>query len=285
MANTFNPGDEVYSVHGEAGRYVARVASGYVVEPIIEPDDREEAPYYADPVTWREVFAKPPVQRLHAEVAEVEKKLGAARDALAEVRAARSEFDAEERARQVRIKQHQRLAALDDFLAGRITHFVHISPGYRAPKIQSFDETMVREERRSGRELRLLGLFGDVSRGLRWKVTTYGDGSGSTDEVIPCTSLEQAQALLIELVSSGWDAIRRDGRYYAITETVDLARQIGVNVPLDLADKAAQIARDGAKSTLNSRREEFERAQRQLADAEAGARAAGLDLPPAAAAA
>lgn len=268
------PGDEVYSIHGEAGRYVASCASGHIVEPIWEDGDGD--PSYADAVTWREVFTKPPVQKLQAEVAAVEKALAVCRAALEKVRAERREFDGEERARLARIKAHEELAQLDEFLAGRITHFVVLND-YYAPKVKTFEETMrTQGEDRYNPPLRLLGLFGDPKRNLQWKVMSYSDGSGgSRYEVIPCTSLEQASAKQVELINGAWPRVLKAGNYSELTEHVKTARQLGLAVPQEAADRADAIERESAEKNLKSRREEMARAEANLRDAEAAIAKAG----------
>lgn len=276
--HTFKAGDEVFSIHGEAGLYVARVTAGHLVEPIYDTSDRDE-PSYAEPQTWREVFAAPPTQRLHEQVAVAEKELTAAREALAKVQAERRTFDQEERARLARIKQHEQLAALDDYLAGRITHFV-VTSEYDAPRIASFEEAIVTTDEDHGRKnLRLLGLFGDPKRNLRWKIMWYSDGSGGVrHEVFPCTSLEQATARLTDIVNQGWDGIRQSGRFNITTQTVKLARSMGLAVPDDIAAAADSIGREAFTKTVANRREAAAKAQRELAEAEAAARAAGVDV-------
>lgn len=283
---TFAKGDTVYGIDGQQAEYLMVYEDAHLVLPMLRDDDGfSEEPWPGEPTVWQEVFAKPPVPVVHEEVAEarrdldeVQKQLRDAEQQLRKMESERLQLQREQAAVRTRLAEERGLRHLDDFLAGKITHFLVISD-YHAPRVRTFDEVMVREERRSGKELRLLGLFGDAQRGLRWKVTPYGDGSGSTtDEVIPCTSLEEAQALQVERIKASWEHIRRDGRFYAVTETVDLARQLGLEVPQDLADKATEIRRNGAASTLKSRREEFARAQRQLAEAEAAATAAGLDV-------
>lgn len=267
---TLNPGDEVYSVHGEAGRYVARVANGHVVEPIIEPDDRDEAPYYADPVTWREVFAKPPVQRLHAEVAEVEKKLAAARDALAEVRAARSEFDNEERARLARIKQHKQLSRIDDYISGRITHVVLLGRYASDVNIQTLAEVQASECQPD--RIPLLVLFGDPWR-HHYKASEWCFLSdGNWISCYPCASLEEAQEKAREAVEEQFAAWRKSNYRDTASDLkhyVASARRLGLPVPEDAAATQATIERRDTEQALARSRSEVAKAQAAIAEAEA----------------
>lgn len=273
---TFSAGDMVYSINGNAGNYVARVHNGHLVEPIYDDEESGE-PRFDKPRVWPEVFTKPPVERVHAEVAEAEKKLEAVRAELTQMREQRAAFEREERARQERIKQHEQLAALDDYLAGRITHFV-VTSQYAPPSIITFEEAIVTtDEDRGSKKLRLLGLFGDPKRNLRWKVMWYSDGSGSEKhEVFPCTSLEQATARLTELVNNGWGYVRGEGRIHLIVGTVKLARDMGLSVPQDIAEAADRITQEGYLKAVKSRREAAEKALRELDEAKEAARAAGV---------
>lgn len=67
MSKAFKHGDTVFSIHGEEAMYLASASHGHVVQPAFEDEDSGE-PYYGQAVTWPEVFAKPPVARLHSDL-------------------------------------------------------------------------------------------------------------------------------------------------------------------------------------------------------------------------
>ena len=87
-------------------------------------------------------------------------------------------------------KKHEQLKYINDFMDGKITHYVY--PRYGGVIIFSIND-------KEGRcfyddtSHRLLCLEGDSDRHIKWKLSMYGDGSGSSDEVIPCISLEMAK--------------------------------------------------------------------------------------------
>lgn len=272
MPKDFNHGDTVYSLHGQAGRFVARCAQGYIVEPIYESDD--EPDYHDTPTTWREVFKKPPVEKLDHDVAALEAKLKLRRQELDDLREQRNQFEREEGARKARITAHDGMQHLDDFLAGKITHFVYVEDA----TVATFAEVMNRTNEWREKSVRLLGLYGDPRRVVRWEVSEYHDGSGSRKVVIPCTSEEQALNTAREVASGRWAALRADGdRAWGLPRAIKRAQELGMEVPADLAERAAAMAKESAQKGLQSKRKHFADAQQELAKAEAEARAAGVE--------
>ena len=101
--------------------------------------------------------------------------------------------------RVARIKRHKSLGRLDDYLAGRITHYVE--SGYGPPKIVAFEDAKTGESERRN-ELKLLTLFGRTDGDLEWKLSQYSDGSGIKCTVIPCLSHGEAVNVVKELFAS-----------------------------------------------------------------------------------
>lgn len=268
---TFANGATVYDRFGRCGRYVAPVAAGHVVEQLYRDDEDDDAEPYAGPVqTWREVFAKPPTEELHAEVRELEQRAAAVRQELDGLREERRALDAEHKARAERIKRHAQLELLDDFIAGRITHFVVID-GYGV-KVQEAAEALKSDEDRWDRKLKLLSLYGDSKGDLTWRLNRYSDGSGGSDEVIPCVSFDDAMAKARERVLAEIEAVRSIAadRPWMLGSALRSAARLGVEVPADLA--AIQSAYE-----LKGAREQLEKARTVLAEAQA--KVAALEAP------
>lgn len=99
--------------------------------------------------------------------------------------------------RMVRLKQHKSLRRLDDFIAGRITHYVEDS--YGPPTIVSFEDAkpVGGTDRRD--KLKLLTLFGRTNGDLEWGLNEYSDGSGINTTVFPCTSYNEAVGVAAKL--------------------------------------------------------------------------------------
>ena len=277
-------GESVYNEDGRQGEYVTEHDGAHIVFPMMRDEDDCYEPRHGQPEVWHEVYEKPPVPVVHEEVsaatAELDglrEEIGKAYGELSTIRAERAEYARDHAAVRERLKENEALRNIDAYLAGTITHFV-TSVDY-VPKIETFDKAIVRKENRNGKELRLLGLFGDDDRGVRWRVTTYGDGSGgSMSTVIPCLSLEEAQDRVRKiLVEKTIPSLRSGklGQYYG-SQVVDLAAEMGVLVPDDLLAQVKAQRAQQATERLARARTEVERYAASLREAEAEARAAGV---------
>jgi hypothetical protein len=274
MNTTFKAGDTVYDIHGQAGSYVARTAGGHIVEPMYDADGDEE-PHFDDAVTWREVFAAPPTARLHAEVATIEQQLATARAELQTVRNERHASDQEHRERLNRLKKYTHLTRLDDYLEGRITHFVTYGRYSNDISVQTFDQVMKGDRSRS---VPLLVLYGDYSdtamRDTHWSLIN----SENVTKVMPCASLEEAMTkaqIEVEKVFAAW---RTDPKgsygHSGLLAVARAAQKVGLVVPEDVLAECA--ARDAATLTsqLTSRRAELAKVQAAVDEAEKQLRAA-----------
>lgn len=265
-----SPGDEVFDIHGRAASYVARVSAGHIVEPLFEHDS-DDGPSFGRPETWNEFFLAPPVQKLHAEVGEAQKKLNEARQQLNAVREQRREEDAQYTRRAAMRKQFDQLQKLDDYIAGKITHFV-VRQDYRdSVSIEAFDSFIKSDEDKYDRKLRLLSLYGDSKGNLSWHVDRYSDGSssGSSGYHWPATSYEEAMQKAAEWLDARYgewrkatDHTRNKSATYAAC-----AIKLGLPVPDDIAADAARVEAIAGESRLKSAREAFAKAQTELNNA------------------
>jgi hypothetical protein len=260
--NKFERGTTVYDIHGRAGAYVARAANGHIVEPMHQVDDDDE-PRFSEAHTWREVFTKPPVEKLHAEVAEVEKQLDAARLALRVVQEQRRQFDADERARLARLKKHAHLSRVDDYIEGRITHFVTIGRYGEGVSVKTFDQVMKEPERRS--RLPLLVLYGDPYADSEMRTEWCRLSDGNDLKVLPCASLEEATAKAHAELASRFAAFIKGpkdnhGHSY-LTSDAAAAAALGAPIPPEVLAEVDKRLRNQALSALDRSRKQLEQAQ------------------------
>lgn len=82
------------------------------------------------------------------------------------------------------------------FLAGEITHIVHLD--YGTYEIREFIEDIATNEDYSSSELKLITLFGKVDGSLEWNINRYSDGSGGNTTIVPFDSYEAAHTYLTE---------------------------------------------------------------------------------------
>lgn len=265
-------GATVYDLHGRAGIYVARAAGGHIVEPIYDVEDDDE-PRYGNAETWSEAFAKPPTERLHAEVAAIEQKLIAAHLQLEDVRAARRQQDAEHAARLERLKKHAHLSRIDDYVEGRITHFVVQSRYSDAITIKTFEELAKQGDRRG--RMPMLVLYGDPysdwerrMRTSEWCLMSDGPESG----VMPCSSFEEATAKAQVEVDKTFNDWRKDPKSnYGHSKLVSMARSAlasGLQVPPDVMVEVERRERAHADSVVERCKTELARAQQALDEAQ-----------------
>ncbi len=197
-------GATVYSRLGEKAEYVTALPKGgHAVRPKIvlqyQGDEVDES--FDGLAEWHEVFTSPPKGKLDEEIAALNAQVEKLRAEVAIARGEHTALDREIKARKDRITAHEKLALLDDYLAGRITHFVSremhyggSTDTYRSIQISPFADAIKSEDRWNPKDLKCLILFGDSKGDLAWKLSTYSSGSNSY-EVTPCTSLEQAQTV------------------------------------------------------------------------------------------
>jgi len=89
------------------------------------------------------------------------------------------------------------LDTLYRFLNDEITHIVKFN--YGDYEILPFKKSLLSGEKRE-ENLKLISLFGSSEGNLDWRLNYYRDGSGGWDTIIPCSSLEEAQQVLIEKI-------------------------------------------------------------------------------------
>jgi hypothetical protein len=270
---TFAAGDEVYDINGRAGAYVARAAGGHIVEPIYEHgDDRDDGISYGEAVTWREVFATPPTEKLHADtaaalekLADTQRQLSAARD---ELRA----FERDEKARMERLKQHKGLEELDRYLAGEITHYVAFHDYYNTVEVIPIAETI--ESHSSNNGYGLLTLLPSYSwdKTVRWSVTyvpktnnRYSDSR--TKSCIPCCGEDAANEMaqkVLKAISEELLGKERSRRHY-VSEFIACCEKFSVEVPQELRVGMAAEAQASIQRQLDDNAKKREDLERQLA--------------------
>jgi hypothetical protein len=225
-------GKLVYTEDGCKAEYLGKVENGHVINVYGESYDhygeRYEEPMGLQVVS--RVFATPPkalfdtrIAELKGEVAALEKR---SRELSEETRAAQKErLDLAKKLAHLPALRH-----LDDFIEKRITHVLFGGADY---KILPIDQAFAENGVYSRKGQKLLTLYGDVGGNLQWRLNQYSDGSGWTEDVTPCLSLEEAEATRMANILADLDIAMgdyADGRKYRITVTVKAADLYGVEV-------------------------------------------------------
>lgn len=111
MNPKFEAGQTVYSIHGEAASFVAQTSTGYAVEPIFEYEDGE--PHFGPVKSWPEVYAEPPVAKLHGKVQELEARISERRQELNDLSGEKRAMESELSGMRRRYEENDQLRNLD----------------------------------------------------------------------------------------------------------------------------------------------------------------------------
>ena len=262
------PGDLCYLESGAEMRYLGAYEDRHLVAPIeVLEDDQERLgePRFVDVVYHddRAAVAKrsKTVADLDAKIAEQYRELSRLQG---EVREASKDREGVLR----RIKEHKTLARLDDYLAGKLTHYVM----RRWNRVEILD---VSKEKSPGEgNLRLLVLFGNSKGNISWRLNRYSDGSGQDwDHVTPCTSLEEARVEAQGLLDFLIDKTITEKRGAGLDDLVRSAITLGLKVKAEHFDAVAAAEQQSRAKRIEAARTEIEKLE-----AEQTAHAAGLQL-------
>lgn len=243
-------GTIVYDTRGRKGRLMAYGDAGPLVCVImnVETGDGLEE-YDGDIEPWPELFRKTPTAVLDERVAGLSKEiqeLSAKKLALlAEERQAQADITA----RRARITQHAQLKLLDDYIAGKITHYVQTSQYQSVLSIIAVKDC----KNDYSNSLKLLTLYGKANGDLSWRLSHYADGSGRNDqEVYPVCSLQEAmikaRAIFDERITL-WRAGKVD---HYLKPFTDSARVLGFDTPQDVLDHLTRIWTQHAREKVAS---------------------------------
>jgi hypothetical protein len=213
------------------------------------------------------VFRTPPTKRLHNEIAALQNRLAIDQAALDAVRKIRADEDREYATRAAERKRFAQLQQLDDFIAGKITHFV-VKEDYReSVEIHEFESFIqARDESRYDKKLRLLSLYGDSKGDLSWRIDRYSDGSGDSwkhGNCWPATSCEDALEKASAWLEARYAEWRKETGHakFKSASYAACAQKIGLLVPDDVAAHAAEIEKTRRSSTLESATKALREAQ------------------------
>lgn len=256
-AKKFEAGQTVYSIHGESASFVARTSNGYAVEPVFEYEDGE--PHYGPVTSWPEVYAEPPVAKLHDKVQELEERIEERRQILKELDDDKRTLEGELAAIHKRYKENDQLRNLDLWISGAVTHLVKLD-GYgftigTVEKILGYD---------SDKEMRLLSIYGGTKNHYRWKMASYSDGSGSSTEVLLATSEENAKEVATAWLNKELQYRKNNNQSHMVVGLAQCAIKYGIAVSDELRQQVAESEALGRKRIIESAQQAFDRAKLQL---------------------
>jgi len=190
-----------YLANGQEVEIVEKTSRGILVNKLYYTGEDE---YIDDmPIFVNKVFDKPPTEKI---AESINKLLSEKKELTQQISHLNEKLTAEEehyKAREKKFDQYEALQTIDDFLENKITHVVYTRDYEK--KILTLNEL---KSKYGEDTLRLIGLSGKILNGwhentIEWHVNQYSDGSGSNSPIIPCTSYEQALAVLINIINKG----------------------------------------------------------------------------------
>lgn len=257
----FETGQTVYSIHGEAASFVAQTSSGYAVEQIFEQEDGE--PHYGPVKSWPEVYAEPPVAKIHGKVRELESRINERRQELNDLSNEKRAMESDLASMRKRYEENDQLRNLDAWISGAVTHLVKVGH-YDGFKIGTVEEILGYD---NDKEMRLLSIYGGTKNHFRWKMAAYSDGSGSNTEVLLATSEEEARQVAAKWYAREVASRSRNSQDHIVISLTRSAIKYGIPVSDELREKVASCDAEGRKRIIESAQKEFDRAKLRLDEA------------------
>lgn len=269
MGKQFEQGEIVYTKDGQEVEYIAALEGDHVVGAMFEREEGE--PYRGEPFIVSMVYATAPTPRYEKRIVDLRAEIETLEDQKRTLEREKRALQEGDLDRKKRVMQHAAVARIDDFLLGKITHFVYHQYEYR---IMTRDETLTYKQsdyERIPTGVKLLTLFGKTNGDLEWQLWSYSDGSGNPKEVIPCFSEEEAMAVLKGKMEEAYAKWRTDPKslYYA-TKAVTAAVKYGFEVPEDVANAVKEQAIKKNTEVRDKAKAAFDAAEAELAAVQNG---------------
>ena len=273
-------GSTVYDRSGRTYEFRAAIDNMAVVHPILSAEgwEGEIEPYpshTAEIVPLASISDKPPTAEIVADVLRAENELARLKSEIAAATTAARNAEKDNAERLAKLAKYAALSRIEDFLEGRMTHFVMWGQYSRSIEIKTFDEVMLGKDD-NGRldgDVKLLSLFGTCKSypqhgnkdgDLLWRVNRYRDGSGPYLNAQPCTSEDEAKEIAAKWLNNQWDEHRasedRAKNAHWLKGSIDSAIAIGLAVPDDIAADFAESKRRAAEVAVQKAQEALDKA-------------------------
>lgn len=228
-----------YLANGQIVRVLAEAAPNHIVVEIGRTYEDEDEIFFEGTKVVSKVYDQAPTEAIDARIRALLEREKTLLDIIAALHTQHVTAQRDAEARLSYAKQFEALALIEDFLRGRITHFVICD--YSRVLVKSREEALdTRDDYdRWSKELKLLTLFGKTNGSLQWRLNRYSDGSGSGTDVFPCTSLEAAQAKAAEIIEGRFEEIReksKTGYPHGINYVMDSAKALRIPIPFDIQE-------------------------------------------------
>lgn len=253
-----------YLPDGRQVNVINKLDEGYLCEYVYSHEDWEDDLHpYRDSGVFivPEVYETAPTAVYDSRVLELRATIERLENQESELRERISEIETTERTRFARFERYKALRQLEDFIAGRITHYVEV-PTWGVPRVVEFEQTKNPDGSYQTHDAyRLLTLFGRTNGDLAWKLNRYTDGSGSNTDVIPCTSLDDAQKVAREQIAER----ARDSADRPREDVINAAKQFNMSLPEAYLQKFRETRREQLHKQISEASAKVSQMQTDLA--------------------
>lgn len=170
----------------------------------------------------------PPTRKIDQQIADRREILAAINEQIKTARSIASDAETQLAPRMEKLTQYKGLSQLEEFIEGKVTHYVtHCR--WNQPTIIESGSPVKDGDGDAFTEWKLLTLYGSSDGNLQWELNNYSDGSGGSTTVIPCTSynnaIDAARALFLAHDESATKNKRKLSQ-----DWVDAAEAIGLSM-------------------------------------------------------
>lgn len=209
---------------------------------------------YLQIVDESEVYDEPPTFIYDERIKKLEEREKELMDSIFNLGESKRELEKVAKENQKKYERIDKLKRLNDFIDGKITHYVILSM-YTRESIVDFKDAKCMGDKR---DLKLLTLFGNSKGELNWKLNQYSDGSGCNSEVIPCTSYEEAVKELEEFI----DEEVRNSMDNPRGDVIKMASKYKIGIDPEYIAKYEENEKEAVKKRIEKHIEEIEKLER-----------------------
>lgn len=267
----------IYSRSGARAKFIAEVDGEFFVRPEIEIQgwEGEIDTDWGDAVTWYEIFPKAPSEVLDEEIIQKEKEIEDLVNKARKIHQKLTEGETLMRDQKAKFARYEALKYLEDFIDGKITHYVKIIKNYSdvinnliiIESNKAYDEDDARYHRPTVKAL--VTLQGKTNGDLNWQLHRYHYDSVQC-EIIPCKSYEEAVAEAGKVFNKFCDEFQKSEKKHINSNLVKCVRDLGLVIPDYIEAYLVEEANKEKLAKLESAKKELANAQKKLADLEAG---------------
>lgn len=274
MSDNFEIGETYFTANGEKVYLDAITTDGkFVVSQIMRYSD------YGDDF-YEDVGPSKVVDKIHAEapVAVLDQRFEEAQERLGQIEsqynkrfAEVTNAEREIKDRLAKLKKFHGLELLEDFIDGKVTHFVVCESEYGIDlQIKTKAEAIEKGGSHGDRwddTLKLVTLFGKSNGDLQWKVNRYYDGSGDAKQIWPCRSEDEAKqviaAIYQKMVDDHFPTATVDRSYWFLT-AYEKAISVDLEQKAEVTERYRELKQADLLNKQAAARAELEKAQAKL---------------------